>query len=503
MDGAEPARLRCLQPGRPPPMMANLDRLRLQVNRALIPILWLHVPFATFIAWWQGNHPVWIAASASVFALIATGVLLAAPRAKATRLTISVALIAEVSVLLAACDGGAWQVDIHMYYFGMMAILAAYCDRDAILCAAATTSLHHLILNFIAPDLVFPAGGHLARVALHASLVLLESGALMWLAQRLVALFKSASQAIAAAETANAAAGESDRRATEAAIRAERAAKLDALVGSFELRLHALLGFVTESSRELDRTAEAMMGSALQTGEQAATVGAAAEAAANDLHSAAGAASALADSINEITRQVEQSETMARQAVADTTRSDRLVRDLAATSQQVGEVVGLIADIARRTNLLALNATIEAARAGEAGRGFAVVAAEVKGLSAQTAQATERIGRQIAQIQGATREAVAAISAIGSRIAELGQIAAAIAAAVAQQNTATAGIAESVRRAATAAQDVRHTIESVSAGTGETGAAGGQLVIAAMGLSQQTLEMSGEVESFAAAVRVA
>jgi methyl-accepting chemotaxis protein len=132
-----------------------------------------------------------------------------------------------------------------------------------------------------------------------------------------------------------------------------------------------------------------------------------------------------------------------------------------------------------------------------------VVAAEVKGLSAQTAQATERIGRQIAQIQGATREAVAALSAIGSRIAELGQIAAAIAAAVAQQNTATAGIAESVRRAATAAQDVRHTIESVSAGTGETGAAGGQLVIAAMGLSQQTLEMSGEVESFAAAVRVA
>ncbi|MFZ8360693.1 methyl-accepting chemotaxis protein, partial [Staphylococcus aureus] len=82
-----------------------------------------------------------------------------------------------------------------------------------------------------------------------------------------------------------------------------------------------------------------------------------------------------------------------------------IVQGLASSAEKIGEVVGLINQIAGQTNLLALNATIEAARAGEAGKGFAVVASEVKNLATQTSKATDEIGQQIGSVQTATQEA--------------------------------------------------------------------------------------------------
>src|SRR6202000_3002410 len=120
---------------------------------------------------------------------------------------------------------------------------------------------------------------------------------------------------------------------------------------------------------------------------------------------------------------------IARIAAADAERASGIVGGLAEATRQIGDVVGLIEDIARQTNLLAPKATTEAARAGEAGKGFAVVANEVKTLANQTARATADITAQIGAVQSATTDAVAAIAGIGKTIADINQAAAAIAAA--------------------------------------------------------------------------
>jgi methyl-accepting chemotaxis protein len=80
------------------------------------------------------------------------------------------------------------------------------------------------------------------------------------------------------------------------------------------------------------------------------------------------------------------------------------------------EIIGSVKDLADQSNVLALNAAIEAARAGEGGRGFAVVAREMRALSGQSLQSTERIGRILLDINMAIRQAVASASVDGKQM---------------------------------------------------------------------------------------
>src|SRR5712691_395842 len=228
------------------------------------------------------------------------------------------------------------------------------------------------------------------------------------------------------------------------------------------------------------------------------TTGAAAASAdaSENVRDIASAADELAASVNEIDRQVAQSNAIAGKAVSEAERTNTAVKELNDAAGRIGDVVRLITDIAEQTNLLALNATIEAARAGDAGRGFAVVASEVKALAGQTAKATEDIGAQIAGMQHATMRSIEAIGAIEHTIREIGDISGAIAAAVTEQGAATQEIARSVETAAKRTIETASEVERVGEATTATRDSAGAVKTVAEDLGNVAARIRGQVDDF-------
>ncbi|WP_136516373.1 methyl-accepting chemotaxis protein [Geomonas edaphica] len=188
-------------------------------------------------------------------------------------------------------------------------------------------------------------------------------------------------------------------------------------------KMHGLIATVAETTHqvsaaaaELNSTAEQMASGTEEVASQAVTVASAGEEmtttssdiARNCTTAAEGARRASDAAVTGAAVVQETVQGMGR--IAERVRtSAQTVESLGTRSDQIGEIVGTIEEIADQTNLLALNAAIEAARAGEQGRGFAVVADEVRALAERTTRATGEIGNMIKSIQAETRSAVSAM----------------------------------------------------------------------------------------------
>ncbi len=151
------------------------------------------------------------------------------------------------------------------------------------------------------------------------------------------------------------------------------------------------------------------------------------------------------------------------QQVSDTTQSlSQALSQLSVSAQGIGQVMGVINDIADQTNLLALNAAIEAARAGDAGRGFAVVADEVRKLAEKTMNATKEVEQAIGHVQKSTADAVGQMNEAKDRVDKTTELAGGAGNMLTQIVSASDRIADMVRSIATASEQQSATSEEIN-----------------------------------------
>jgi methyl-accepting chemotaxis protein len=214
-----------------------------------------------------------------------------------------------------------------------------------------------------------------------------------------------------------------------------------------ELELGAMI-------RQLERAANSVAGGAEATATTLATIRQRTDgltgrtsAAQSTAASFSQAADKFTHSAQGIASQVRHASKLADQANAAAHEASLNVDRLRESSAAIGNVVNLIAQIAKQTTLLALNSTIEAARAGAAGRGFAVVASEVKALAVQTQSATEEITKKIEALQRDAAGSVDAVHRISQAIEAIRPVFENVNGAVAQQNETTSEVSDNAASA--------------------------------------------------------
>lgn len=273
------------------------------------------------------------------------------------------------------------------------------------------------------------------------------------------------------------------------------------LAGGFEETVGAIIQKLQTAVQEMRHSSQEMSQYAEESQSKSIAVSHASDEASQNVQTVAASTEELTASIAEINQRVVQSSETSNIAVAEATKANDMVMDLADAAGRINEVVTIISNIAAQTNLLALNATIEAARAGEAGKGFAVVASEVKSLATETGKATEEITNLIGEIQSKTGVTVSAINEITRTISTINEISTTIAAAVEEQGAATQEISYSVQQAASGTADVSQSIGDVRYASEQTGAASSKVHSATLILSQDAESLDTEVRNFLARLR--
>jgi methyl-accepting chemotaxis protein len=207
---------------------------------------------------------------------------------------------------------------------------------------------------------------------------------------------------------------------------------------------------------QISQTTEAVEALAIFIQNVARNAQLSAEAAQDALHNA--------DSGQQAVRQSIDGMVVIRENVQETSKK---IKRLGERSNEIGEIVRIIEDIADQTNLLALNAAIQSAMAGEHGRGFAVVADEIRLLAERSTESTKRIATLVKSIQGDTFEAVVAMEDSTQEVVKGSQLADEAGRALNSIYTAVERQAQMIETIARAANEQAQVSENVAVAMGQ------------------------------------
>lgn len=452
-------------------MIENTDTS--EKSRALqIRASLLLAPWPLVVCLWLGNPAIVLITILSAV-LVALMFTLNRLPANTIPFLIGLCLVSHCVLLNAAFVGHPWQIDTHMLYFAVIAIVATLQHIPALLFATGMIAAHHLIMTVFLPTLVYPNGiliENLIRTVIHAAVVVLETGVLLFSIIEKQALEKAveiqrsdAIEKALIAEQAQKDAHEERAQSEEVVRRLTRTfsslsegdltcAITEEFPGGHEkLRqdFNETVKKLNATIRQISEVAEGITENATDISSSADDLAHRTEHQAATLEEATASLEELSSRVREDVNKTRDAETRMRSARSDTERGSATVTDavdamaeIEKSSLQISQIIGVIEDIAFQTNLLALNAGVEAARAGSAGSGFAVVASEVRGLAQRSAESASEIKGLIqssaqhvekgAELVGQTGTA---LSKINTEVGEIAGLISEIAEGISAQST--------------------------------------------------------------------
>ncbi len=274
----------------------------------------------------------------------------------------------------------------------------------------------------------------------------------------------------------------------------------------------------------INQTAVQVAAAAQETQSTAMHLAEASEHQAQEIAGASAAINEMAVSIDQVSANASESSAVAERSVAIANKGNEVVHNtitgmdnireqiqdtskrikrLGESSQEIGDIVSLINDIADQTNILALNAAIQASMAGDAGRGFAVVADEVQRLAERSSAATKQIEALVKTIQTDTNEAVISMEQTTSEVvrgARLAQDAGVALEEIEKVSKTLAALIQNIsnaaRQQASSAGHISNTMNVIQEITSQTSAGTTATARSIGNLAKMASEMRNSVSGF-------